>query len=103
MRQGIFLLESTSTADSLTVSVQLPCAIACSNICARVKKEKKNQTLAAVPLFIQMKLLHTLIGMGSAALAAAVSDLGKATHISLKGQRNTIKRIKKNVWKYYIN
>ena len=44
----------------------------------------KFQTLAAKPLSGQRKILHTLIGMGSAALAAAVSYSGKATR---KGQR----------------
>ena len=34
MRQGTFLPESTFSADSLTVSVQPPCAIACINSCA---------------------------------------------------------------------
>ena len=36
-----------------------------------------------------MKILHTLIGMGSAALAAAVPYSGKAARISRKGQRST--------------
>ena len=35
-----------------------------------------------------MNILHTLIGMGSAALAAAVPYPGKATHIFRKGQRS---------------
>ena len=38
--QGFFLLELTSCADSLTVSVQPPCAIARSSICAHVKNPK---------------------------------------------------------------
>ena len=33
------------------------------------------------------KILHTLIGKGSAALAAAVPYPGKATRISREGQR----------------
>ena len=37
VQQGIFLLESTFSADSLTVSVYPPCAIACIYICAYVK------------------------------------------------------------------
>ena len=37
VRQGIFLPESTCSADSLTVSVHPPYAIACINICAHVK------------------------------------------------------------------
>ena len=38
VRQGTFLLESVSRADSLTVSVQPPCAIACINILSLDKK-----------------------------------------------------------------
>ena len=76
MRQGIFLPKSTFSADSLTVSVQPPCAVVCINICAHVKK---SQTLTAIPLLGHRKILHTLIGMGSAALAAAVPNSGKAT------------------------
>ena len=37
VRQGMFLPESAFSADSLTVSVQPPCAIACINICVHVK------------------------------------------------------------------
>ena len=40
VRQGIFLPESTFSADSLTVSVQPPCAIACINIGTYVKDPK---------------------------------------------------------------
>ena len=35
--QGIFLLESTFSADSLTVSVYPPCAIARTYVCVHVK------------------------------------------------------------------
>ena len=34
------LFQSTLSAESLTVSIQLPCAIACINICAYVKNPK---------------------------------------------------------------
>ena len=64
VQQGIFLPESTSSAGSLTV-----------------------------PLFGHTNFLRTLIGMGSAALTAAVPYPGKVTRISHKGQRNTIKYI----------
>ena len=76
MRQGIFLPRSTFSADSLTVSVQPPCA----SESARVKKKR---TLAAIPLFGHTKILHTLIGMSSTALAAAVPYSGKGTRFSL--------------------
>ena len=55
----------------------------------------KSQTLTAT-LFLNLghtKLLHTLRGMGSAALAAAVSYLVMAPRISLKGQRSSKNRI----------
>ena len=84
MRQGIFLPGSTSSA----VSVQPPCAIACTNICAHVKNPKHT----AIQLFEHAKILHTSIGMGSAALAAAVPYPGKATRISSKGQISTLKK-----------
>ena len=37
VRQGIFLPESASSADSLTCVRTAPCAIACINICTHVK------------------------------------------------------------------
>ena len=46
-----------------------PFAIARINIYALVK----SRTLAAIPLFGYTKTLHTRVGMGSAALAAAVA------------------------------
>ena len=47
-------------------------------------------------------MLHTPVGMGSAALAAAVPSTSKATRISRKGQKSNImvnytKLLKKNV------
>ena len=40
MWQGIFLPKSTFNADSLTVSVQPSCAIACINSCVPIKEPK---------------------------------------------------------------
>ena len=40
MWQGIFLPKSTFSADSLTVSVQPSCAIACINGCVPIKEPK---------------------------------------------------------------
>ena len=54
----LFFPESAFNADSVTVSVQPPCAIACTDICAQVKK---TQTLAAIPLLGHTTILHTLI------------------------------------------
>ena len=78
VQQGIFLPESASCVDSLTVSVQPLCAIALTNICEYVKKT--HQTLAAIPLFGHREIL------GSVVLVVAVSYAGKATRISRKGQ-----------------
>ena len=47
---------------------------------------KKSPILSAIPLFGHMKILHTLTGMGSAALVAAVPCPGKATRISCMEQ-----------------
>ena len=67
MRQGIFLPESTSSADRLSYGVRkVLCAIACINICADVKNPKHWQP----PLSGQTEMLHT---PDSDALAAAVS------------------------------
>ena len=44
-------------------------------------------TMAATQLFGHTVTLHTLTGMGSAALAAAVPYAGKAIQISRMGQR----------------
>ena len=57
---------------------------------------EKSQTLAATPLFGHMKILHAMIGMGSAALVAAVLYPGKATWTSRMGQRSTKKKLLKN-------
>ena len=92
MQQGIFLPESTFSADSLTVFVQPLCAIAWLNICVCVKNP---QTLAAIPLFGHMEIQHTLIGTGSAALVAAAPCSGKVTQISLREQWNIKKEEKK--------
>ena len=48
-----FLPQSTISADSLTILVWSPCAIA--GIKISVHDRKKKQALAAVPLFGQMK------------------------------------------------
>ena len=79
MQHGLFLPESTFSADSLTVSVQSPCAIAGINIGARVKNPDTGSHVCT-PLVGHTKILHTLLGIGGAALAAAVAiiDLGEA-------------------------
>ena len=64
-----FSPESTFSADSsLTVSIQPLCAIAYINICARIKNPKQWQPHHC----LDTEILHTLIGMGSAALVVVV-------------------------------
>ena len=65
------------------VSVQPPCAITCINISVHVKNPKPCQPYHC----LDTEILHALMGMGSAALAAAVFYPGKTTQISGKGQR----------------
>ena len=58
------------------VSIKCPCAVAYIKICGIVHKLKITRCLV---LFEHMKILHTLIAMGSAAHAAAVPNLRKVT------------------------
>ena len=67
MPLGIFLPESTFSADSLTVFVQPLRAVACTDICEHVKKP------------------HTLVGMSSAALRLLCFSPVKANRTSGKG------------------
>ena len=60
----------------------------------------KIPTRAGIPLFGHTKILHTLIGMGSTALAAAVSHQGKATRIFRKGPGSIKKKKKKKKQKH---
>ena len=59
------------------VSVQPMCAVAFIIICAHVKNPKHWQPYHC----LDTKILHTLIGMGSAALVADVPYPGKVTRI----------------------
>ena len=68
MRQMIFFTESSSGADS---QIALLSSV----------RPLKIQALAAIILLGHTKILHTLIGMGSAAFVAAVPNPGKATRI----------------------
>ena len=78
--KAIFLPQSNSSADCLTVPVQPQCAIACINICVHVKKNKNKKH------WQPYHCLDTKIGMCSAALIAASEPYpGKATRISRKG------------------
>ena len=74
MRQGIFLPESTSDADSLTISVEPSSAIACVNICVHVKNPKHLQPYHCLDtgkgiiiiIIIIMYIYHALINALSA-------------------------------------
>ena len=86
---GLFLLcgkgffpQSAFGADSLMVFIPLLCATTCINTCVHIKKYPK---LAAISLFGNRTMLHTLLGSGSIAPAAAVNYPGKGTHISPRG------------------
>ena len=57
-----------------------------SHVSTSVHTLKIPSTVSHVPLFGHMKILHSLVGMGSAALVAAVPKPGMATCISHKGQ-----------------
>ena len=63
--------ESACCADSLTVSTQTPCAIACISILHTLKIPNTGSHA----LLGHRKILHTLVGMASAALVAAVAEL----------------------------
>ena len=86
--KGFFFHLSVQTLLSRCPPFSPLCAIACINFGALVK----SQTLAATPLFGHTKILHTLTGMVSAALAAAAPYPGMATRISRKGQRSAKKK-----------
>ena len=58
VRQGIFLLESTVSADSLAVLVQPPCDIPWFNICAHVKNPKHWKPY---PLSGYTRVLHHIL------------------------------------------
>ena len=74
-------LMPVSVLDIRTMSGGIVCiqhqrdhtAPVCSHRHQHLCTRYKSQTLAVVPLFGHTKILHTLIGMGSAALKAAVS------------------------------
>ena len=84
VRQGICLpVESTSSADSLTVSAQPPCAIVCINICAHVKNPKRWQP---TNVWMHKNTTRTDSKTGSAATAAPVPYPSMATPDSRKGQ-----------------
>ena len=86
MWQGIFLPESAPSADSLTVSVQPSCAIARINICRTLNIPSAGNQ---IPSFGNLKLLHMLVGTGSAAVGSAFPYPCKATQLYHKGQRIT--------------
>ena len=68
MRQGTFLPESTSSADAYVVRTTPGVeSHSSTSVCAHVKNPNSGR---------HTKMLHALIGMGSAALAAAVAYPG---------------------------
>ena len=94
-RQEIFLPESPFSADSLTVSAQLPRAAACINICIHVKNPNiGSHTIVRT----DENTTHTLTGMGSAALAAAVLCAAKTTRSIRKDSNNEVLKWKCILW-----
>ena len=78
---GMAFFSQSQLPVQTLVSMQLPvCSDMHWNICA------PNKTLAAIPMFGYMKMLHTQIGMGSTALMAPVPYPGMVTQTSCMGQ-----------------
>ena len=69
--------------------VQPPCAVTSINICVHVNNPQIPNTHSHISLSGHTETPHTLIRMGSAALAAAVPYRGYATRISRNGQSGT--------------
>ena len=80
--QGFFPPESTSSADSYNAHAAPVCNRMHQHLCTH----SKSHTLLAIPLFGHTRILHMLVGMGSAALTADVP--------SYKGQWSTKKKKK---------
>ena len=80
--QGVFPPESTSSADSYNAHAAPVCNRMHQHLCTH----SKSHTLLAIPLFGHTRILHMLVGMGSAALTADVP--------SYKGQWSTKKKKK---------
>ena len=66
-----------------------PCVQLHASTAVHSLKKGKNPKHWQPDLFGHLKILDMLIGMGSAALAAAVPYPGKVTRISHAGQRST--------------
>ena len=91
-----FFFQSTFGADSLMVSTQPLCPIACINISAHIKNPKHRQPYHCLDTWKYC----TLIGMGSAALATAVPYPGKVTQIFHKEHWSTFFKLKKGLWSF---
>ena len=92
--KGFFSQSQLPVKTLLRCPYSPPCAVACTNICAHVKNLKHWQSYHCLDTRMwegtsRSKILHTLVGMGSAALATAVPYPGMATSVSCKGQRST--------------
>ena len=90
----IFIPESAFSADSLTVSIKPSCSIACISIGVYDKNPKQWQLYCCLDT---RTLLHTLIGMSSAALAPTVPYPDTATRVCPQGTKKYLKKKKKNV------
>ena len=90
--QGVFLPESASGADSFSLSVCT--AHVCNHMPQHLCAWWISQALAAISLTEHMKTLHTLVGMDSAAFAAAVTYPGKVRQPKLPSRDNELKNKK---------
>ena len=84
--KGLFS-QSTFSADSLTVSVQLPCATACIIVWAHIKNPKHWHPYHCLDTC--KCCTHRQVWVCSVALAAVAPYPGKATQISHNGQQST--------------
>ena len=72
------------------------CALTCINICAHIESPKRWQLHLCLH-FGHANILHTLIGMGSAALAATAPYPGKAIQIPIRDKEILKKYIIKKI------
>ena len=67
---SVCVCARTRACFTLTLFVKLLSAIICSNVCTHIINPK---ALAAIPSSGPTKILHSVVGMGSAVLVAAVA------------------------------
>ena len=86
---------STKVSFRCKLSYGVRTAPVCNRMLQHLCACSKFPVLAAIPLFGHTTILHTLIGMGSAALAADASYSSKTIRISCTGQCNTGRKLRR--------